>query len=478
MFTLGIRYLMGRAVAARYEMRDEPEWPPHPDRVFMALVAAQAEGEESADEAEALRWLEQLSAPAISASRVVSHRDPVTVFVPVNDTADPVVKGRPLAPMGALPIGRVRQPRHFPATVPESPDVFLTWEHDLPTERCAALERLCRKVTYLGHSSSPVQLWIQDDPPAPVWTPDDDGPVRLRVAGKGRFEELRRLFQLGIRPTPSRWQGYRLVEEEPQAEALLSPFSDELIVLRQVSGPRYGLEAAHRLGKALRNTLMSRAGLTPSPSWLSGHEESGQPHLGEHLAIFPLGFVGREHADGHLMGLALALPRTLGPDEVTWVYRWLEAEPGYSFVCLTLGQRGVCRLELDTRPERERAFTLRPSTYTGGRAGASLWGTVTPIVFDQFPRRRLTPGDVVINSCLRTGLPMPVQVKTGLASPHEGAPHSRAFPALPASASRPPHPMTHALIDFGRPVRGPILVGAGRYLGYGLLRPVEQRGNA
>jgi CRISPR-associated protein Csb2 len=40
MFALGAELLMGRAIITRWDNREEPEWPPHPDRVFMALVAA------------------------------------------------------------------------------------------------------------------------------------------------------------------------------------------------------------------------------------------------------------------------------------------------------------------------------------------------------------------------------------------------------------------------------------------------------
>ena len=44
MFSLGIRYLCGWAMATHPSERDRPEWPPHPDRVFMALAAAHSAG--------------------------------------------------------------------------------------------------------------------------------------------------------------------------------------------------------------------------------------------------------------------------------------------------------------------------------------------------------------------------------------------------------------------------------------------------
>ena len=65
MFALGIRYLNGWSMAAADGARKErAEWPPHPDRVFMALAAAWFETgedtEEHAREGDALRWLQAL----------------------------------------------------------------------------------------------------------------------------------------------------------------------------------------------------------------------------------------------------------------------------------------------------------------------------------------------------------------------------------------------------------------------------------
>jgi CRISPR-associated protein Csb2 len=52
----------------------------------MALAAAWFETEQEAHEGEALRWLESLPAPGLSASGHTT-RQVVTHFVPVNDSA-------------------------------------------------------------------------------------------------------------------------------------------------------------------------------------------------------------------------------------------------------------------------------------------------------------------------------------------------------------------------------------------------------
>lgn len=89
MLAIEVRYLTGRCVATDSTSRFDAEWPPHPARLFSALVAAWATADEGAPdpaEAEALRWLEGLPAPGIEASDA-SEREVVQVFVPVNDTA-------------------------------------------------------------------------------------------------------------------------------------------------------------------------------------------------------------------------------------------------------------------------------------------------------------------------------------------------------------------------------------------------------
>ena len=80
-----VNFLTGRFVATCHNDRRQPEWPPHPARLFSALVAAWADTE-APDVAEraALEWLESQAPPGIAASEAVP-RKVVSHFVPVND---------------------------------------------------------------------------------------------------------------------------------------------------------------------------------------------------------------------------------------------------------------------------------------------------------------------------------------------------------------------------------------------------------
>lgn len=84
---LQLRYLTGRSIATAYNDRGRAEWPPHPARLYSALVATWADDEER-DPAEraALEWLATLDAPSLYAS-AASERQGVPYFVPVNDVS-------------------------------------------------------------------------------------------------------------------------------------------------------------------------------------------------------------------------------------------------------------------------------------------------------------------------------------------------------------------------------------------------------
>jgi len=172
MFALGIRYLNGWAMAAADgAKKEQAEWPPHPDRIFMALAAAHFETDGSVEERAALEWLETLGPPAIAVSDA-EYRTVVTSYVPVND--EKVGRSRPgRATVGALkdaglaviPEFRTRQARSFPVAIPHDPVVHLVWNDDLPPELRDSIASLSRKVISIGHSASFVQMWLESSPP-------------------------------------------------------------------------------------------------------------------------------------------------------------------------------------------------------------------------------------------------------------------------------------------------------------------------
>ncbi|HEX4613300.1 MAG TPA: type I-U CRISPR-associated protein Csb2 [Urbifossiella sp.] len=534
MVALRVDLLMGRAVMTRWDDREEPEWPPHPDRVFMALVAAWGEAGEDAAQRAALEWLETLDPPALAAKDQVSKRVTFTSFVPVNDDADPTRSNGP--PVGNYPLRRHRVGRAFPAVVPESPVFHLIWDVDVPANLRPALDAVCGLATYLGHSSSPVSVTLDDAPPPPTHVPvKGRATVRLRTFGRGRLAylegrfnrvaveehlalmtrvlsltdrhaaapkgrdktalkkeldaakaELEERFPAGapltLRPQPAQWTGYAAPGVPVAEDAVDGPFDPGLFVFR-ASGRKFGLESCGIVAEAFRKELMSRYGAEP-PEWLTGHGVGTEPSKLHRPALLPLGFVDAPHADGHLLGLAIAVPRDFAHTDALFEllarhdgenphdipsgvpYLWTEVlNPHFGSEPV-----GTLALELDEQGERTPRRALRPLTWI---EAATVWTTVTPVMLPQFPRRNLTPEDVIADACEQSGYPRPAGVRVGHAPLLAGVPHARSF-HVKLRAGRPPRPLTHAQLLFDRPVRGPVVIGAGRYAGYGFCRPAPE----
>ncbi len=467
MLRLDIHVLTGLFRAATVADKERAEWPPHPDRIFSALVCSWAEN--GADEAgrAALAWLEALDPPALDAS-AASLRDVCTVYVPPNDRSD----GR--RELGLAP---KLQPRLFPAVVPDEPRVRLWWE--APEEDVAlhlpALGRIARQVGYLGHSASLVSMRFVREAraPAPRFVPHRDGRVRLRVPYPGRLDELTSGFaagaERGFRPEPAPAVRYRDLWREGEPESFReSPYGRNWIVLAGTDRRAPALEAFARVAEAMRGALLAHAE-DPIPPALSGHEGNG-PARKPHLAILPLANVGFDWSDGRLFGLALVLPREHDPlaDRIRIqleqaVARFLEAGG-----TLTLGRFGTWRLAHDPAPE---LASLRPGRYL---RAARRFASVTPILLPRHmkARRGDRAEEQIAVACRQQGLGEPALIEAG---PHpflRGTSYAskRLWSLSPRLETRS---LTHARITFEEPLRGPLLLGAGRHFGLGLMLPLD-----
>ncbi len=482
MFALGVELLMGRAVMARPEMREEAEWPPHPDRVFMALVAAWGESGGSTDHRSALVWLEEAGPPELAVPPELSRRASFTSYVPVNDDSLPMGKKTSFAVIGSMPFGRNRQPRSFPAVIPESLVFFMRWGKECPAPVRESLTSLAGLVTYLGHSSTPVRVWATESTPPPTLVPNDKRPtMRLRTPGPQRVTNLERWYQAGLRPQSAPWTGYAPPTREPAADVFDEPLDPGLFVFR-ASGRKFGLESCGIVADAIRKELMRRHG-PDAPEWLSGHTPDGAPSKLPRPAYLPLGFVDAVHADGHLLGIAVAVPRDFAhfeklfelltaeqpadaAEDTKAPYLWFRVKNPH------FGDNAVGEMELNEEynGDKSRTYNLRPSVWI---KPAACWTTVTPVMLPHFPRRDLTPEDVIAEACQQSGYPRPVAVRAQLAPLLAGVPHARSFHVKPRQG-RPPRPLIHAQLLFDREVRGPVVIGAGRYAGYGFCRPTPE----
>ena len=564
--TIEARLLTGRYVAASVGDRDVPEWPPHPGRLFMAIAATCFERGSVPDEVEAVEWLATLPPPTIHCGEP-RIRTAVTAYLCTNDdrTLGKDTKTDRKVMVQATPqVMRRKRARSFPTCVPDDDTIRFIYPVDCATvdpEIIAALDRVCREVIRIGHSSSLVSLSarisakidgvVHDDGAGTRrWRPTEGLVGRsLRVATEGEFQRLevsgnRRKIQrfhhlkdaasdgtaaekrtakadfleeFGTRlttsvrppePAPATigvWQRYAVdatTEDVSDAVVTQTAFDPGLIVLRAGNRPgarrRLGLPDTATVMRLLRKAVLKHCGVQPNPEWVCGHAGVGQPTRSTHLAFVPLPFVGRRHADGHLLGVGIVPPTGIDGDSLRAclgpVIYDVDAD-GFRQRELSLNLKSltVATFILEDRPDPPIA--LRASTWTGT---STVWESVTPVVLERYPKadrgknRNRWREEVVeglVRSCEYAGVPRPAAIDIDTSSFLTGVPpairrrrrggSSRfddgrsgvGFRPFAPSKGRPPRPQVHVRLRFDVPISGPILLGAGRFLGYGLMRP-------
>jgi CRISPR-associated protein Csb2 len=578
---IAIELLAGKYTATQFNDRSEAEWPPHPARLFSAMVAAWADSDEP-DPAEraALRWLEEQDAPAIHCGEGY-RRGVVTHFVPVNDplalsrgdswaqpayaslrdgrlavaaagrSGDPKALTRAQAMLAkaekkaagdaakagtatgketasiagdvlaVLPEFRGKQGRTYPTVLPDSETVWFSWPGAAAGPQVMrALDGLLARVGRIGHSSTLVACRCTDREPdqQPAWLPG--GPTagtakRVRVPRAGLTDRLE-LAHETHRGTEPRTLPAGMVSYQRRRPDRFHPRTPVLggdwYILGFADGQfRYAAEAL-AVTRAARAALLRHAGQPPA-EFLSGHQgpTSGRgrtpPLERPHLAVVPLLNAGHRHSDGTIFGLALVLPATAtaGDREAVesalsaWAYAGFELGFGAD------GDEGGVRVKIEGLGVDRAAGEPEAAWLTAGLAGrrktvrreywcrpSRRWLSVTPVALDRFPgnlrsrqpqtrdRAEAEAEWSVATACVNAGLAGRAEdliVTVRLDAPLAGLPASPGagrgagqFPGYRAGdgSSRA---CVHAEITFREPVAGPVLIGAGRYLGYGLCLP-------
>lgn len=567
-FGIEVNFLTSRYVATFHNDRRQPEWPPHPSRLFSALVAAWADADEpDRSEREALEWLEAQGHPAIAASHAVP-RKVVSHFVPVNDASvvsralqerkankidrltdqlhqeliasrgeftkkvDQLQKKRakerdvkdqvsragttnPSSAMQMLPDHRGKQERFFPSVTPDEPRVTYLWDGPSPDGVSEVLDQLLCRVTRLGHSSSLVSCRVAPESSDATLVPGGDVGESLRSVRSGQLAELERQFERHResmpRSLPYTDARYRAVAETSHTERRQEPdTAGDWIVFELAHGSRaFPAMRAVELAKAMRSAVLHYAE-DPLPEELSGHRPEGTPTAAPHVAFLPLPYTGFERADGRLLGIAVSVPkalrevarralfRAIGTWESTVAPQSLKPVPGGGVrpsarswesavapqpLKLTLGSRGVIQLSRLRGPAT--LASLRPEAW---RRRSRRWVSATPIALPRHPGR-LRGGtgtararawalaeSAVVTACMHVGLPVPSAVQVSLSPFLVGARAATRFPTFSQSGRDGKlvrRQLVHASLTFEHPVAGPLMLGTGRFLGLGLMRPMQ-----
>lgn len=388
-----------------------------------------------------------------------------------------------------LPERRTRQMRTFPVVIPARTTFTFIWPEPPPPNLAKPLAQLCARVTRLGHSSSLVRCHIVDHSVAPNLVPNDEGELVLRTVGPGQLQRLEVEFERhqGVEGRVLPMRPHRYGPPQPAATELpRSTFSDrDWIVFERVDGAKLMASRAADLARALRAALLQQHGLALLPPILSGHETDGSRSRDAHLAFVPLPFVGHAHADGRIMGIAIVPPRCLREPEhaqareqlLRLVAGWVKStRDAAGNVCLFGNDLPPMKLKHADVPTQ---VSTLPSTWT---RASRRFATATPILLDRFPgnlrsnqahtahKAAIEAQQCVVQACKDIGLPQPDSVTVSFSPLLRGASPTKVF----RPAHGPPRVRVHAELVFGQEVRGPVLLGAGRYFGLGLCRPIRE----
>ncbi len=452
MLQLRIGFPSGRYFGASVDDPREPEWPPHPSRIFSALVAAAYAGGRQPTDAQriALQRLESLPPPTLAFPDADIRPAPDS-FVPVNDLKSRVDSAK-LKSLGVLLPNR--QARQFPAAfLLGEPEVTLQWPVELAAEDIAALDSIAAMLTHVGTSHSlATASFSRGACGVPRWTPQGDGGHYLRVPRSGRLEELDRLVTRGHgtlrRPVPLcevMWPyapvGSQGVERVPSLH--------DWVVLR-LADVSWGADTAHTLARALRRAVLSILG-DDAPAAVHGHDLDIA-----HLVWIPLADVGHVHATGRIRGVGIGLPWSMPEGERAAT---LAALARLEKLTLPDGQIASVCPSLDGP---ETPIALRTRTWT---AASCQWSTVTPVILDRPPKRATSErlAGAIAESLEMAGYPRPGDVQVLGSSDFEGAPGALEIPTKV--------PRFHTRIRFDVPVAGPVVAGRWKNFGIGVFRP-------
>lgn len=449
------------------------EWPPSPARLFSALVAADGTRDRCrVTDGSELRFLETQPPPIIYADPSADvEKSHVNVrFVVLNKTAVNTTQNYPARTNSVARPGTRRSPRH--------PVVAYVWPNaDVDGAVVEALARRAARIGYLGCSDSPVRVRASDRAPseqAPkdVWEPAPDGQAELPVPFDGLVDVLDAAYDDFVAGSTVRRSWYRRDPVSYREPGSIEPpyrVPGTFFWLRfssAVPGRRVR-SVTETLRKAVFDLYQRKVlgGSDELPSVLIGHGFTGRGFQHAHWLALPN--VGNKHANGGIHGAAIWLPDDTPAAVVAGVSEALWHLGHERLVC-----PGRFDVELAPYAGERRPWAAVPYRW---QQPAKIFRSAFPLVHERFVRPRPSLADVA-QWCCHAGLPEPTNAWL------EGDPRfvglEGAVTLHPREVFRPGdqrRPYSHMVLEFDRPVAGPVVVGRKRQFGLGLFAPVDDR---
>lgn len=485
------------------------EWPPSPARLFQALVAGAARGENLSEHAvKAFEWIETLEAPTIATPPAYAGQ-PFKNFVPNNDLD--AVGGDP-ARIGEIRAGKIIRPCTFDAAVP----LLYTWtfEPSADAERYARV--MCEIAENLYQLGRGVDMaWatgeIVDEREAEsrlcgdegmLWRPSESGDgAMLSCPRPGSLTSLTQRFKAMRGRYKTVGTGKKtslLFAQAPKPDfrqvRYNSPSVFLLFEIRNADGfvPQ-PLECAVALTEKVRDFAVKRLKASawrrddPKREALADKifigRDSQEADKARRVRIAPLPSIGHAQTERSIRRLLVAVPPDcpIAAGDIAWAFS------------------GLVLVDPETGEVSDDDAELVPAgdptmlEHYGIEDAARLWRTVTPAALpERAARRRVDPRRIreeakggaerlrehaaaewaVLQALRHTGIGASVETIRVQREPFEGKGlRAEAFAKGTRFAKER---LWHVEVGFSGPITGPLLIGDGRYLGLGLMAPVRR----
>lgn len=488
------------------------DWPPAPARLFQALTAGAAQGEQLAkDSHEALVWLERLAAPEIVAPRVRDEHSFIN-FVP-NNALDAV--NGDVHRIGEIRTTKTVKPHLFDAETP----FLYAWSFDTRTGDMRLARVICAIADGLYQFGRGVDMaWAWGEV-----LDEGEAEVRLATHGGTRYHPMTRGIgaslncpmqgSLASLEKRFRAQGQRFnvrVEDgkvlvtftqapKPRFRSIAynSPPALRLFDLSSTAGDSpfdpYPLARVSELTLSIRDKAVERLEKT-LPQQIAEIErvligrDATEADKAARVRILPLPSTGHHYADCSIRRVLVEVPSNcpIGADDIGWSLSGLVVKAGE--VDPKTGEiTGESRLV----PAGERTILTHYGVDNDERH--RQWRTVTPAALPETAaRRRIDPrrlreetkggheraleqnfaATAVLQALRHVGIDVQVSTIRVQREPF-GAKGARAE-AFATGTRFAKQRLWHVEIVFAEPIAGPLILGDGRYLGLGLMAPVQR----
>ena len=470
------------------------DWPPAPARLFQALVASAAKGAVLANEDKAaLEWLETLDAPLIVSS-AVRPGQPFRNYVPNNDL-DAV--GGDLQRVDKIRTAKTIRPHIFNT---KTPLLFIwTFNDGVDDEEhartiCRIAERLYQLGRGVDMAWARAEILDADEIETRlaghggvVYRPNESGAGKaLLCPRKGSLVSLTERYDASRTRFGSVRQGRKvqqLFSQPPKPRfakiAYATPSRRFLFEMRSATSEAFMpwppervtelvLNCRDKAVSRLKEALPNVAGTIDRV--LIGRNAT-EADKATRARILPLPSIGHAHADRAIRRVLVEVPPNcpLRADDIGWAFSGLtQTHPTTEEILWNL-----------IRSE-ERGMLEHYGIGGEEQQGFRVWRTATPVALPVLRTGRRVAGTkriageakaarAVMQALRHVGVSVPVESIRVQREPfdHNGA-RAEAFATPERFVARGLH---HVEITFTQAVRGPLVIGNGRYLGLGLMAP-------